>query len=385
MRILHLTPDDKFIDHALPVFEAVFPKMNDVVVVSISSELKYVKSKVDHLIVKKSFSSRFKRMLSYDFFADYDLIIIHSLNSLVISELLGPHLKPPLVWLGWGYDYYDYKILKTDLHLPLTRQLLSSRKIGGKLKNLLVSLKTVFLNRIIKNYVIEKISIFSPVIPSEYFLLKNSKNWRNFPVLGQWNYGTLEDNLIKGFENQSVTGDSILVGNSASPTSNHLETFAFLRENSEVRRMIIAPLSYGDQRYAQQIIKFGDESFGDSFVPLVEFMPIEDYVKTIKQCGFVIMNHVRQQAVGNIIIMLYLGARVFLREENPTYRFFVDLGIKLTTVQELEKFPKLLSKPLSIEERIKNRNILANIWGRESAFKRTRLLVESALSFSSKS
>ena len=90
------------------------------------------------------------------------------------------------------------------------------------------------------------------------------------------------------------------------------------------------------------------------------------------------MNHVRQQAVGNIVIMLYLGARVFVRQENPVYDFFKGSGVAISTVQELEEHPELLSLPLTEEERAGNRAIVSNYWGREKAYERTRKLVEAA-------
>lgn len=31
-----------------------------------------------------------------------------------------------------------------------------------------------------------------------------------------------------------------------------------------------------------------------------------------------------QQALGNIIIMMYLGAKIFLRKDNPVYDFFIN-------------------------------------------------------------
>ena len=110
----------------------------------------------------------------------------------------------------------------------------------------------------------------------------------------------------------------------------------------------------------------------------MDFMPVQDYVAIIRKCGFVIMNHVRQQAVGNIVIMLYLGARVFVRQENPVYAFFKNSGVVISTVQELEGRPELLNLPLTAEERDSNRSIVSDYWGRERAYERTRKLVDAA-------
>ena len=111
----------------------------------------------------------------------------------------------------------------------------------------------------------------------------------------------------------------------------------------------------------------------------MEFMPAEDYVATIKQCGYVIMNQKRQQALGSIIIMLYLGARVFLREENPTYPFLKEMGFSLSSVQELEKEPALLKMPLTAEDRDTNRALVSENWSRKRGIELTKVLIEQAL------
>ena len=64
-------------------------------------------------------------------------------------------------------------------------------------------------------------------------------------------------------------------------------------------------------------------------------MAIEDYNRQIASCGVVVMNHVRQQAVGNISAALYKGARVFLRRENPLFRFFCDNGATVFPMEQL--------------------------------------------------
>lgn len=54
MKILHLATDDKFLDHAFPVFEAVYPGVNDVFVFAAKTPLKYVKLKPDHIETKRA-------------------------------------------------------------------------------------------------------------------------------------------------------------------------------------------------------------------------------------------------------------------------------------------------------------------------------------------
>ena len=110
--------------------------------------------------------------------------------------------------------------------------------------------------------------------------------------------------------------------------------------------------------------------------PVVDFMAIDDYVALLKQCGFAIMNHKRQKAVGNIVIMLYLGARVFLREENPAYQMLKNDGVMLNTITELEQQPGLLKTPLSETEIQTNISILYKHWSKQAIDVKTNNLVE---------
>ena len=63
-------------------------------------------------------------------------------------------------------------------------------------------------------------------------------------------------------------------------------------------------------------------------------MPLSDYTKLMQTCKVVIMNHYRQQAVGNIISAVYLGAKVFLNKENSAYLYLKGLGCPIYEITE---------------------------------------------------
>ncbi|WP_262339978.1 TDP-N-acetylfucosamine:lipid II N-acetylfucosaminyltransferase [Idiomarina sp. OT37-5b] len=375
-----MATDDKFIDHASLLFEEAFPGSNDIYVFSRSRSLKYVKLAVDK-IIKPNRILKNPTLNAHDY-AEYDVVIFHSLSELFFSEIFSVPEEIPTIWLGWGYDYYNLITSPESLLLAETQKVTENARIksyvsfiASKVRTILEKLK---VNKT-KIDAIEKITLFSPVLPQEYDLVRSSRKWKNFPEYLQWNYGTIEDNFIRGYENTEVDSNSILVGNSASSTSNHLEIFNLLRNLNVSDRYIVLPLSYGNKGYGSRIKKMGYDLFGRNFVPLIDFMAIDDYVQAIKKCGFVIMNHKRQQAVGNIVIMLYFGARIFLREENPTYTFLNEIGVVLSSVQELESEPSLIDTPLSSEEKKNNRQLVVDYWCREKGIERTKNIVKRAL------
>ena len=383
MRILHIATDNKFLDHAYPVFERVYPGANELFIFAPDESLKFVKQKPGLIEKKPRTVLRARPKVSSETYQKYDLVVFHSLDISIYPELKSVPKSIPTVWLGWGYDYYD--VLPGDAPLLLkATQALYSHLVEARPRQILFR----FIKKIMGGYdqsvgkirAIEKVTIFCPVLPEEYEIVRNARRWRHFPKFAPWNYGTIEDNFIKGFEGESVTGDAILVGNSATFTGNHLEAFELLRRLKMSGRQIVVPLSYGNKELATFLIDKGKEYFANEFESLTDFMPIEEYVAIIKRCGYVIMNHVRQQAVGNIVIMLYLGARVFIRKENPVYDFFKQSGVILSAVQELETYPKLLETPLTAEERLRNRTFVRHYWSRENAHERTQQLVEKAFS-----
>lgn len=386
MKILHIATDDKFVDHAYTVFEKAFSEKNEVIIFSKSESLRFVKLK-DYLHVKYTLSQIRRPRVEKELYEKYDLVIFHSFGDLLYPEIFNIPEDVPTVWFGWGYDYYDLIGKPKNLLLPATQNIASQsyksllRTTIGKTLRFAFRLAGVSKSR---RKAIERLTLFAPVLPNEYEMVLKSRSWKSFPEHACWNYGTMEDHLIKGFEGEQVEGDSILVGNSASLTCNHKDTLGFLHEVGVENRYIISPLSYGDKTYGEKIIAIGRQCFGEKFNPLKDFMPIQDYVATIKKCGYVIMNHKRQQAVGNIVIMLYLGARVFLREENPTYSFLKEMGVAVSSVQELEKDISLLQKPLSSEEKENNKELVSKYWSREQGIYRTKNLVEQALRLADK-
>lgn len=360
-KILHLSMDDKFTDMALYYFELLNPNFNTLVVYT-DKQPKFVK-------MNSVWVNRFNILKKIDI-NDYDLIVLHSLSSVWFKFIKKLPINIPIVWVGWGYDYYD--LLPQRLLLDETSQISTADKSFFSIS---IGIKEIIKKIVLPNKkkIIERIDYFSPVLESEYEMVKEALNCRNFPKYVFFNYGSLEKNYIKGFNEKLVNGDNILVGNSATDTNNHIEIFELLNTlslNDSIK--IICPLSYGNENYKKNIINIGNNILGKNFDPLVEFMNIDDYISKIISCNVVIMNHVRQQAFGNIITMLYLGAKVFLREENPIYMFLKNKGAIIYSIQDLEKNNNLIYEKLIDSDIVRNQNILRDFISEDVTIKKTR-------------
>ena len=383
-KILHITTNNKFISHALISFNKMYPGQNTVWMYT-----DYAGSKPDNnnfdLIFR--YIDTFKPSLIKKI-KEFDLVIIHGFDYLKYPIIAAAPKQVKFAWIGWGYDYNCY-IYDNSSELLLEKTLLfKENNKKSKKVNLYSSFKNFIrksIERELKKAALKRIGSFSPVLKEDYDLVKAKNILNPIPKYLPWNYGSIEDVFLKNYKDMRVSGESVLVGNSASLTNNHLDIFEVLNSmiNSENYKLnLIVPLSYGDQEYRDKVIEDGVLKFKDFFNPIIEFIPLDEYVNLLLQCGYVIMNHVRQEAVGNIIIMLYLGARVFLREDNPTYIMLRNEGAFINTVDELNEKNWLIKLPLSEGEILKNIEVINKHWSSSAIDKKTKNLVECHLGVS---
>ncbi|QCQ20827.1 TDP-N-acetylfucosamine:lipid II N-acetylfucosaminyltransferase [Desulfoglaeba alkanexedens] len=373
---LHIVHDEKFIDAAYRIFEEASPGENAFILFSEKKPLRYIKKTPIQFVGRFAFLNRnFLNSLK-----NYEAIFFHFLTEQDMQLLARADKSVKFVWIGWGADYYDLivgdrtKLFKQKTLAFYGTQLIDDQKqtMKSKLKKII---KPLIYKNIDKRDIVNRISYFAPVIDEDYLLLQQAlPDFR--PAYLSWNYGTLEDDMLKGFGGSMVGGNNILVGNSASYENNHLDVFAILSNVHLGFRKVLCPLSYGDQQYGEAVVKEGEKIFGNNFVPIRNFMPIKEYVSLVSSCSSVLMGHLRQQAVGNIIIMMYLGAKIFLDKRNPVYNFF---NKKCAIIFNLDDFnAETLNKELTLEEIETNRQILKNHWSRDIILEKTKTLIASA-------
>lgn len=129
---------------------------------------------------------------------------------------------------------------------------------------------------------------------------------------------------------------NILIGNSATITNCHcdvLERLRFLSKIDNIR--IYCPLSYGDTEYRDKLIKYAKEIYGEKFIPIINFLDYESYMKLLRKIDIGIFNLTRQQALGNLFMLFYLGAKIYMSDDITPWKMFNDLGLKLFSYQEM--------------------------------------------------
>ena len=257
-------------------------------------------------------------------------IFIHCLNVESIRLLSGiQKRKSSLFWIVWGIDLYNN--IPLELFDPETKNLLSTiqnRSTKKRFKNAYESLFFLinkYITDIMRRRVISKFDyiLTSTMAKGDYNYIKmffktkavhNSEF--NYPEIVDFQHLTcteLPSNDTYKFKTKFEK--LVQVGNSGDPTNNHLDIL-FLLSKVDVQDFgIICPLSYsGIPGYVKEIVKIGRSLFGERFIPLLDFLEAKTYFQILNQVDVAIMNHNRQQGAGNVLILLYLMKKIYMKK-----------------------------------------------------------------------
>lgn len=360
MKIVHIGPDSQFIQFLSGVFEEVAPGASTYLVTSTSprAELQFPIRTGTVRILERGLRGA---MLIPMLVRGCDLVIVHGMSPYgMVAFCLGSS-NMARVWSGWGFDYYgDDLDPAAGLVTDATRSLVGD---GFRAESFWSSV-TILKSRVsqyLQHCVAKRTDYFSAPIPSDLSVFK--QRFSGFSgEYAQLNYGSVAETFAQGTLAGSAV--NILVGNSALPTNNHVDVFHMLAQYDLSARQVIVPLAYGDPAYRKNLIIRGREVLGKAFVPLVDFLSFEKYRLIVASCNLVIMNHRRQQALGNIGAALYQGSHVYLNGMSPVYKFFKEQGAFLHSVEELAS-SSLPEGGLHLHDVTHNRVVLERFWGSE--------------------
>lgn len=294
--------------------------------------------------------------------ADYKAVIMHGLFSHIqydIVRKLPASVK--LAWVMWGGEIYSREDVHKLFLAPYTRfacglKYMKDKLIKHKKKNDEVPMEDV-LKRV------------DFLMGSSMELFEEVKAYIGSPNMKhlQYSYFTLERLIGDDLLDKTVNGRNILLGNSATPDNNHLDAMLLLKRVSVPNLSeIITPLSYSDLWIKHMVSTVGRILFNGQFYPLLEYMPRAEYNKLVQSCSVFIANHHRPNAFGNTLTALWLGARVYVSNENVQTKFLQRLGLHVNIIEnDLKRSRRNLFTPLSDVEREENREIIRKMYGKE--------------------
>lgn len=308
----------------------------------------------------------------------YDAVILHYLRVEDCTFLLNKKIDIPVIWFCWGADIYNQG--KFYNKFLLNKSKILRRRIAFK-NGFIVGLKQIIKELIpcsidytktskTKFLALDQIDYIVPVMPGDFNLITESYEVKF--ILHHLNY---VNPLVGQDSFKGINGKNILLGNSASFTNNHLEAIDQISRIDIGSRKLIIPLSYGNQDIADYVSKYANNKLGEEQVIILkDFIPFSEYNEMLNSCEIVIMNHLRQQAVGNVVQSLLNGAHLYLRRESTVYQFLIENGFKIScfnTTLEL--------KGLNQNEVVQNRAKAQEIFGMKTQHKKLLNLMDKLL------
>jgi hypothetical protein len=306
-----------------------------------------------------------------------------TINGLSDSEMvkLAQGLPPDLrcAWYVWGMEAYSRppglrrKLLKPMTRAATHRQLPTIKATVGHHARLLWRDLGDAINP-----PFDRFDYCVSQLPEEYDLLRRHRLFRKTAY--HWGAVGALDDYVDIDAPVRPQGPDIQVGNSSTPVLNHLEAFEMIARLVPRGRRVLTPLSYGDANYGNMVAARGRALFGEDFVPIVDFLSLAEYHQQLESCGIVVMNQMRQHALGNIVSALWRGAVVYLND-TPTYRAMRRLGVDVRLIDEdLARDAQAGFEPQSAVQTLRHRRILQAHQGRDKVIRAARDLLESLAS-----
>ncbi len=334
-RILHIAGLDKFIPSFIDLVHKNFDQSSHCFIVWGDYE-KYQYKKNEYTFHYKTLKHSIPRLILE--LNRADKIIIHGLFGWRLTQLLAcmPWLHHKCHWVMWGGDLYFHQLNRDDPYFHKAeryRRLLIAR-LGG-----LVTYVAGDFHRAIEWYgatgkMFECIMYTSNIFHGEAPKISCRKS----------------------------KGIILLAGNSADPSNNHHEIFNKIIESGQqdLIERIYCPLSYGNQDYAIQTKNLGKKMFGDKFIALADFIPIDEYKKMLESVDVAIFAHNRQQAMGNTINLLGMGKKVIMRTDTSSWETINQLGIRIYALDEID------ITPIDHESALYNHNIIRDYFNEKN-------------------
>lgn len=351
--ILHLVTDEKIVNHIVSMFETALPSQNLFVCFADKNKLKWVKECPQMLFYYGESGE-----CTMDF-SSIKHVLIHYLspNKIDFCNRFVPK-EIPLYWILWGGDLYS--LLETKGYNMYYKSPHNAFRFGAK--RLMASMG-IWANEEKKKLVFmkERLNYFCCSCKNEFELLqlyfpRHTSHLRHRDFF----YYPYDKILGERLVESQAQGNVILVGNSPSYSNNHEYVFEFLSKLSLGNYKVVTPLNYGGkQAYIDEVVAKGQKLFGAKYEPLMDFLPLDQYNKFMATAEICVYGNFRQEAVGNIVMALYLGSKIFMTEKSILFPWLKQLGFAIYGLEQICQSELI---PLSNKEREINRELVKDLF-----------------------
>ena len=286
-----------------------------------------------------------------------DVLLVHFLIPGSTSFLNAMSRQIPVVIQFWGGDYVSQLTPSSKTFLPLTHSFLfddscTQSSLRSFVRIGLQKWRTLTHQNHVSQ-ALERAAGFLTILPEERQLFPEkflSKHLEARVIYGK--FDSAPPLTVK-----SSSGLTVMLGNSATPSNNHLDFLQLLSNCPSPINHLILPLSYGDSSYGESIRARFEES-GLPTTVLKELMPLQEYEALINEVDVLILGHLRQQGLGNILTALQQGKTIYLHPGGINYEHFKSRGFAVRNTQDLAKGIELLSET----DQTRNTALVSQFW-----------------------
>lgn len=153
-----------------------------------------------------------------------------------------------------------------------------------------------------------------------------------------------------------------------------IEALKTLSKYKDEKIKVITPLGYyaiGEDDVKEDIIKTGEEIFGNKYVPLKEYISPYIYAKILSNTDIMVVNLENNGAVGNLAGVVYCGGKIFLKNSSTALEAFNKGNIQTYSYDDIHNMN--FEDFIKYDETIQNANInniktyfkeeyVANLW-----------------------
>jgi dTDP-N-acetylfucosamine:lipid II N-acetylfucosaminyltransferase len=307
---LHIIPDSKFaFKFFLTLKELSLLDKNKFIVGTPHRKLMFIK---EPLLFAKFNSDKFNNSIGRT--EDYNRVFIHQFSPL-LYKWVAKHNFNELNWMIWGADLYNLPDSNFSFYESETEKYIKRQWIGY---DFLYRLKVLVTNSKYKNYAYTKVNRVFTWMDSEYQFacsqlptLKAKHEF--FYYENETAYHRIERRAKE--DHDSSTKPRFILGNSGTPTNNHLDIIKAI-SNIGINVDLLIPISYGDKKYIRYLKSHVQFYKGGKIEFIDQFMNFDAYLEFLGSSDGLIMNNIRPQGYGNIFLMMALGKPVFLNSKN---------------------------------------------------------------------
>lgn len=363
---LHVLFDEKVVNSFISMMETAFPNESTYLIIRRKGKPNRVESG-ENIVSFDEKSNDLKRFLSN--ISVYKHVCLHAMGGYKFYQYIN---HTSISWVIWGGDLYEPLLESKGYENYYDKEQQYKVRAGRMpvwLYKLLVTLRdSGSVKRMEK--VINKLSYFITDNGCDEDVFNRYFGDKNITFPGTINYYPIENLIDESKREKECYGSAVWVGNSAAANGNHVWVFEKLKNFSDDIK-ILTPISYGDVRFVKFIDNEGRKILGDKFVPLKDYLPVNDYYSKFLQANAFIFGHFRQCAVGNILMAFYFGGKVFLSNRNPLLSMYKENGFTVYSIEDdlTEKFAVL---PLDKDQRKRNRELVLSIASYESSMNQLR-------------